>query len=208
MRSNGGAEFVFFDTKSRQWDGKLGHRASLFPGSPCLPRPELFIRLGEVTHTSIIYCASLVSSYPCRRHCCENPKGELHWARRSSRLTVTQHFATAAHCDRICISWIGNYQVETSVTERGAEFKSFCKWLSVCGLLFGAAALKKKTLYTPQNMGFAVGRFNAESTQSPFVISSLNTLVESILNISIQLELSTICLEQQVVVSIPREYSD
>lgn len=94
----------FFDTKSRQRDGKLGHRASLFSGSPGLPRPELFIRLGEVTHTSIIHCASLVSSYPCRRHCCENPKGELHWAPRSSRLTVTQHFATAAHCDRICIS--------------------------------------------------------------------------------------------------------
>lgn len=138
--------FLTLNPFSRQRDGVLGHRASLFSGEPCLPRPELFIRLGEVTHTSIIHSASPVSSYPCRRRCCENPKGGLLWARRSSRLTVTQHFATAAHCDGICISWIGNYQVVASLKRAllkeemslnpNWDFQPFCKWFSVCGLFF------------------------------------------------------------------------
>lgn len=67
---------------------------------------------------------------------------------------------------------------------------------------------EEKTLNTPRNKSFAVGRFLAQSTQCRFVISSLNPSVKSVFDILIQLELSAICLEQQVVVSVPREYRD
>lgn len=166
--------FLTLNPFSRQRDGELGHRASLFSGAPCLPRPELFIRLGEVTHTSIIHSASPVSSYPCRRRCCENPKGGPLWARRSSRLTVTQHFATAAHCDGICISWIGNYQVvkRASLKEEMSlnpnwDFQPFCKWFSVCGSFFFLEQplwrWRHCNTRTPQNMSFAVARLVADT---------------------------------------------
>lgn len=196
--------FLTLNPFSRQRDGELGHRASLFSGAPCLPRPELFIRLGEVTHTSIIHSASPVSSYPCRRRCCENPKGGPLWARRSSRLTVMQHFATAAHCDGICISWIGNYQVvkRASLKEEMSlnpnwDFQPFCKWFSVCGSFFfsGAATLKMKTLQHPHTTKYEFCSCTAggrHSTESHFVISSLNVSVKSLFAILIQLELSAI----------------
>lgn len=64
MRSNAGAEFVFrflffvfltLNPVSGTASSAIAHLSS--PARPAWPRPELFIRLGEVTHTHLLFIA-------------------------------------------------------------------------------------------------------------------------------------------------------